>query len=78
MQAIDIGQFIPLDIFTERIERFAAFLQSSELAPGSSEILLPGDPEYRTMDERLSEGITVDHETWRQLSERAALLGVEL
>ena len=77
VQAIDIAQFIPLETFTARIERFAEFLQSSELAPGFAEIMLPGDPEYRTMDERLARGITVDDETWRQLNERAARLGVQ-
>ena len=78
IQAIDIGQFMPLEEFTERINQFASHLQSSALAPGFSEILLPGDPEYNMMAKRLKDGIVVDDETWRQLNDRAARLGVEL
>lgn len=78
IQAIDIQRFIPMEEFLQRIGQFAAFLKSSKLAPGFSEILLPGELEYRMMDKRLQEGIMVDEETWRQLSNKAARLGVQL
>jgi uncharacterized oxidoreductase len=78
VQAIDIAQFMPVQEFVENLERFAAYLQSSELAPGFSEILLPGDPEYNSKEKRLREGIQVDDETWRQLNDKAKQLGVEL
>ncbi len=78
IQAIDIQRFIPMGEFLQRIGQFAAFLKSSKLAPGFSEILIPGEFEYRMMDKRLQEGIMVDDETWRQLSDKAAKLGVQL
>jgi len=78
IQAIDIERFIPMEEFLERMSRFVAFLKSSKLAPGYSEILVPGEIEYRMMDRRLAEGIAVDDETWRQLSDRAAQWGVQL
>ena len=67
-----------MEEFYERIGQFAAFLKSSKLAPGFSEILMPGEYEYRMMDKRLKEGIVVDDETWRQLSSKAAQFGVQL
>lgn len=78
IQAIDIQKFVPMEEFYERIGQFAAFLKSSKLAPGFSEILMPGEYEYRMMDKRLKEGIVVDDETWRQLSSKAAQFGVQL
>jgi len=78
IQAIDIQRFLPLEEFTARIDAFTAHLRSSALAVGHEEILLPGDPEYRTMEARLRDGVVLDDETWRQFSARAAQLGVEL
>jgi hydroxycarboxylate dehydrogenase B len=78
VQAIDIEKFIPEAEFASRMREFAAHLESSALAPGFTRIMLPGDPEYDTMAARQQDGIAIDDETWRQLSERATKLGVRV
>jgi uncharacterized oxidoreductase len=77
VQAIDIKKFVPEQEFSRRMQEFAAHLESAALAPGFSHISLPGDPEYTTMAARQRDGIVIDDETWRQLSERALKFGIK-
>jgi len=67
-----------MEEFLKRMGQFVAFIKSAKLAPGFSEILIPGEHEYQMRDKRLQEGIVIDDETWRQLSNKAAELGVQL
>lgn len=78
IQAIDIRKFVPEAQFADRMRELAIHLKSSRLAPGFTHIMLPGDPEYDTMATRSKDGIVIDDETWRQLSERASKLGVTM
>jgi len=71
MIAIDIARFMPWDEYLSRMQAFCAELKASELAPGFSEILLPGELEHRRMQERLANGIPVDTETIATLRELA-------
>lgn len=59
--------------FETQAREFVAWVQSSALAPGHSEILMPGDPERAYRKARAS-GITIDHETIAQLDEAANLI----
>jgi uncharacterized oxidoreductase len=54
----------------------AAHIRSSRVAPGFSEILLPGEPERRSAETRARQGIPVDDGTWREVLEAAAKLGI--
>ena len=45
-------------------------------APGFDEILVPGEIEARQTERRLREGIPIDDETWRQIQETAAEVGI--
>ena len=49
---------------------FAA-VKEVPLAPGSEEILIPGEIEYRTQAQREREGIFVEEVTWAQIVEAA-------
>jgi uncharacterized oxidoreductase len=44
---------------------------------GVEEILLPGDPERRTMQARLKNGVPLDRGNWQQLIQLAVELNVE-
>jgi uncharacterized oxidoreductase len=40
------------------------------------QVLMPGEPEFRTTTHRQAEGIPIDDFTWAQLTEVATKLGV--
>ncbi len=53
--AIDIAHFMPVEEFTSRVERLVALMKSTAPAPGYDEVMVAGDPEWRTEAERLQE-----------------------
>ena len=73
---IDIARFVPVEAFKAQVSDFVAYIKSSRKLPGVDEILIPGEPEYRTMEKRLREGIFVEEETWRQIRELAEKVGL--
>jgi LDH2 family malate/lactate/ureidoglycolate dehydrogenase len=74
--AIDIARFMPVEEFTARMEKLVGIMKSTPAAQGYSEVLVAGDPEWRTEAERLRNGIPVDAGNWKELCETAAQLGV--
>jgi uncharacterized oxidoreductase len=78
VMAIDIEAFIPPEDFERDMQAFITWLKSSRLMEGFSEILLPGELESRKRKEKEAEGVFLDDETWRQISEKGAEVGVEL
>ncbi|MGH7321732.1 MAG: Ldh family oxidoreductase, partial [Candidatus Rokuibacteriota bacterium] len=73
---VEIESFLPLADFTRQVADLVAFVTSSEPAPGGPAVMVPGEPEARSTAERLATGIPVEGETWRQIEEIAAELGV--
>jgi len=51
-------------------------VRSCPTIDADDEILLPGDPEQRTMAARRETGIVIDEGNWRPLVELAESLGV--
>ncbi|MCZ6681208.1 MAG: Ldh family oxidoreductase [Candidatus Poribacteria bacterium] len=76
MIAIDIAQFTPMEDFYRRVDELVAYVKASPLAPGFDEILVPGEIELRQEKRRSREGIPIDDETWRQIQETAASVGI--
>ena len=76
MIALDIANFTPLDDFYEHVDGLIAHVKASPTAPGFDEIFTPGEIEARQTERRLHEGIPVDDETWRQIQETAAEVGI--
>ena len=52
------------------------WVKSSAPVPGGAGVMAPGEPEFREEERRRAAGIPLDDETWRQLRELAAALGV--
>jgi LDH2 family malate/lactate/ureidoglycolate dehydrogenase len=75
--AIDIEHFMPLTEFAARLEQFVADLKSSVPAEGYEEVLVAGEPEWRTEQERLRSGIPISDEVWQALSKLSSELGVK-
>ncbi len=65
----------PADV-AEAAESTAAHIRSSRVAPGFEQVLLPGEPERRSAERRMRDGIPVDDGTWRDVLEAAAKLGI--
>ena len=78
MIAMDIAKFTPLDDFYTHVDELVAHVKSSPFAPGFDEILVPGEIEARREQQGSQEGITLDDETWRQIQETAAALGISV
>ena len=76
MIAINIAQFTPMEDFYGRVDALVEHVKASPPAPGFDEILVPGEIEARQTKRRSEEGIPVDDETWRQIQETAAAVGV--
>jgi LDH2 family malate/lactate/ureidoglycolate dehydrogenase len=74
--AVDIGRFMPVEDFTGRVERLVNTVKSAEPATGYDEIMVAGDPEWRTETERRRLGIPLGDGTWKTLVETAVKLGV--
>ena len=75
--AYDIAQFTDPEFFYAEVEALVSHMKSSRTAPGVAEILIPGEPEFRTERERAQTGIPVDDTTWEKLCDAACELGLE-
>lgn len=73
---IDPARFRDQVAFDQDLADFTAWVKSSATVNDAGEILMPGEPEYRTKALRLKEGIPLDETTWRQLEETARSLNV--
>jgi uncharacterized oxidoreductase len=76
MICLDVERFLPRAEFHKQVEALFEWVKSAPLAQGSSEILVPGEPEARLEAERRRHGIGVDQATWAQIESTARELGV--
>jgi LDH2 family malate/lactate/ureidoglycolate dehydrogenase len=74
--AIAADLFRPFEEYARSAEAFAEKVRSVPPAPGFAEVLLPGDPERRTRETRLAQGIPLPDATWESLVEAGRALGV--
>jgi len=69
--AIDVARFMPVEEFTARMEKLVRLMKSTPTAPGYDEVLVAGDPEWRTEAERLANGIPIADGNWEALAKTA-------
>jgi LDH2 family malate/lactate/ureidoglycolate dehydrogenase len=74
--AIDVARFMPLDEFRARMEKLVGLIKTTPPAPGYNEVLVAGDPEWRTQAERLASGIPISDGNWETLVTAGARVGV--
>lgn len=75
--AYDIGRFTEMDLFYDEVEALVKHVKSSRTMPDVSEILVPGEPEFRTERERAQAGIPIDDTTWAKICDSARRLGLD-
>lgn len=66
---IDPSAFCPLPLFLKLMDETVAYMKSSPPVPGVSEVMVPGEFEFRMMRKRQHEGIPVDDATLKALGE---------
>ncbi len=76
MMAIDIEAFCPVEELTDTVDRLSAHIKAGHKAPGFDEILIPGEPEFRSKEQRERDGIYLPDATWREIVEAAERYGI--
>lgn len=74
----NVDMFGGREHFLTAASGLSEFVRGTPLASGSTEITLPGDPERRSREKRLGEGIPVPDGTWSQLAKLATELQVPI
>jgi uncharacterized oxidoreductase len=78
MAVFAVDAFRPLDEFKREIAEFVQYIKATPPAEGFKEVLYPGEIEFLTDRRRRQEGIPIEDETWRQLTELAAASGIAI
>lgn len=76
--ALSADLFRPFGEYAASAAAFAEKVSAVPPAPGFAEVLLPGDPERRTREARLREGVPLPDSTWESLVAAGRALGVEV
>lgn len=74
--AINVSAFTGANEFDARTGRLVDLMKASELRAGFDEVLVAGEPEWRTEAMRRPQGIPVARSLWQRLSEIAAQLKI--
>ncbi len=73
---LDPAAFVDPGEFKTAVSSYLSRVQNSRKAPGSAEILIPGERSFRTRRERLSTGVPIEDGVWRQVADIARDLGL--
>ena len=76
--AINCASFLPLETLKQEVGDLAGWVKSSPPAEGFDEVSYPGEPEARTREERLANGVPLDGATWEEIRGLAEEFGVEM
>jgi uncharacterized oxidoreductase len=68
----------PASGFSDEVLDLIAHVKSSRTVTPDGEILIPGEPEARTREKRLRDGIEIDETTWGQIVATGQSLGVDI
>lgn len=74
--AMDPSVFVDPEQYAAAADETLARLKAVPPAPGSSGVMIPGEPEARSRAERLKNGIPLADETWERILSTARMLGV--
>lgn len=74
---IDVEAFLPKEVFEAALKQMIQNLKETKLAEGVSEILIPGEIEYRVAKDRKENGIPIDNETLTGMKKLAEQYNIE-
>jgi uncharacterized oxidoreductase len=67
----------PEGVFPADVARYVAYFKSAKPGMTGGEVLTPGEPEHRTRQQRLADGIPLPDETWAAIVAAAREVGVD-
>lgn len=73
---LDASFFVAVPAFAAEVARFTVWVRSSAKAEPGGDILMPGEIEERTKEQRLRDGIELDATTWAQIEATAQSVGI--
>jgi L-2-hydroxycarboxylate dehydrogenase (NAD+) len=76
--ALDPDCFVGREVFKKNIDAYIQTTKESAKAKGTEEILMPGEPEFRTEARLLKEGISLSLTTIKELTALGESLGISL
>lgn len=65
------------EYFESELDAFIEYIKSTHINDAEKPVLIPGDPERITMENRISQGIPLDEVTWDKLCTTAISVGVK-
>lgn len=68
IMAMEITRFTTMERFERLLDELLERFKSLQPADGFEEVLLPGEPEMRTQEQRLREGIPIPEVVWDELN----------
>ena len=74
--AIDIRRFMPLDVYSSRVDALIQTMKASEMGQGAESIFLPGEKEFIAERQRRTEGAPISTEIQAELQAASELTGV--
>jgi uncharacterized oxidoreductase len=74
---IDPGAFGDEATYEAEATAMIDYIRATRPADGFSKVQMPGDPERAAMAERLRDGLTIDDNSWRDLVDAAASVGLD-
>jgi LDH2 family malate/lactate/ureidoglycolate dehydrogenase len=78
VMAFDIAQFTDLQAFRDKVSRAIDQAKNAPLAPGFTEILMPGERGFREEERRKREGIPISAKVWKEFTSLARERGVDV
>jgi uncharacterized oxidoreductase len=74
---VDPAVVDPESFFTGDVARYIAYFKGAKPATDGGEVLIPGEPEDRTRQQRLKEGVPLPDDTWAAIVAAARETGVD-
>ncbi len=74
---LDPSTFVDVPAFKRAVSAYLVQVKGSRLAPGFTEILIPGERSYRTRRERLASGVPIEDGVWNSTARIARDLGLD-
>jgi uncharacterized oxidoreductase len=74
---IDPAVVDPDTVFPGDVARYVAYFKSAKPASAGTEVLVPGEPEDRMREQRLTNGIPLPDDTWASIVNAARAVGVD-
>ena len=78
MQVIDVNAFTPVEEYQKGVRAFLDAIKSTPPAQGFDEVLVPGDFEIRSREQRLKDGVEIPDTIYNQLQECAERLDISI